>query len=65
MLDDHDDVHDISLLLIIEASQGVVEHDLAAGDLYGTEVVSQIPGTVINFCLDYPPDLGCDLAVNQ
>ena len=56
MLDDHNNVNNISLLLVGEASRGVVEHDLVSGYLYGTEVVSQAGGTLIEFGLDHCPN---------
>ena len=65
MLDNHDDVNDISFLLVGKASWRVVEHDLVAGDLYRTKVIPQNSGTFIDFDLDHPPNLMSDLTFEQ
>ena len=57
MFDNHNDVNNVSFLLVGEASRGVVEHDLVSGYLYRTEVISQAGGTFIDFGLDHCPNL--------
>ena len=57
MFDNHNDVNNVSFLLVGEASRGVVEHDLVSGYLYGTEVIPQAGGTLIEFGLDHCPNL--------